>query len=197
MAGLDPTDWDTAYREQRTPWDLGGPTPVFGRLIATGAIPPGRLLIPGAGRGHDALAFAAAGHAVTAVDVSPTACLELRREAEAAGVALEVLEADFFTFEAAGPFDAALEYTFFCAIPPAMRPAYGARMAELIRPGGLLFGLFFPLNKQDESGPPFRVSLDEVEAVLSPGFALELSEQPADSIKPRAGNERLMIWRRR
>ncbi|HEY9900527.1 MAG TPA: methyltransferase domain-containing protein [Pantanalinema sp.] len=197
MSGPDPSYWETSYLEKRTPWDLGGPTPVFARLISEAAVPAGRLLIPGAGRGHDAIAFARAGFSVTTVDVSPTACAELRAEAEAAGVAIEVLTADFFTFSPDAPFDAVLEYTFFCAIDPAMRPAYRDRMERLIRPGGLLFGLFFPLDRQEEDGPPFPVRLDEVEALFGAAFTLERSELPFDSIKPRALNERLMLWRRR
>lgn len=197
MPAPDPSFWETSYQQQHTPWDLGGPTPVFQRLIAEQALPAGRLLIPGAGRGYDAIAFAKAGFLVTAVDVSASACAELRQAAEAAGVAIEVVEADFFTFEVDAPFDAVLEYTFFCAISPTLRPAYRKRMQELIQPGGLLFGLFFPLNKEDEEGPPFRVSVAEVEGLFGDAFALERSELPADSIKPRAGNERLMFWRRR
>ncbi|MBO9539800.1 methyltransferase domain-containing protein [bacterium] len=197
MTGPDPAFWETAYQHKHTPWDLGGPTPVFVRLIAEQAVEPGRLLIPGAGRGYDAIAFAKAGFDVTTVDVSPSACAELREAAAAAGVSIRVLEADFFTFVPEAPFDAVLEYTFFCAITPTLRAAYRDRMAALIRPGGLLFGLFFPFNKEDEEGPPFRVKREEIEALFSDAFVLERSELPSDSIKPRAGNERLMLWRRR
>jgi SAM-dependent methyltransferase len=193
-----PADWEARYRDGDTPWDLGGPTPVFMRLIREGRLSPGRLLIPGAGRGYDAIAFAQAGFAVTSVDVSASACAALRESAAAAGVTLEVRQADFFALTDAECFDLALEYTFYCAIDPALRPAYRDQMAHLLRPGGLLFGLFFPLSKSPEAeGPPFGVKRDEVEASLSERFDLVEAEFPADSVKPRRGNEILMTWRRR
>lgn len=195
---ITPTDWDARYREGDTPWDLGGPTPVFERLIREKVLPTGKLLIPGAGRGYDAIAFAKAGFEVTSVDVSETACASLRARAQEAGASLEVEEADFFTLAREGAYDLALEYTFYCAIDPAMRHAYRDQMAYLLKPGGLLFGLYFPLSKPPESeGPPYGVKRDEVEASFKEHFDLVHAEFPAESVKPRRGNEILMIWRRR
>lgn len=195
---ITPADWEARYVAGDTPWDLGGPTPVFSRLIQAGTLPTGTILIPGAGRGYDAIAFAQAGYAVTSVDLAPSACAALRRQADAAGVRLEVREGDFFDLDEAEGYDLALEYTFYCAIDPSQRPAYHEKMRRLLKPGGLLFGLFFPLEKPREAqGPPFGVTRDEVEASLREGFDLVHAEFPADSIKPRRGNEILMIWRRR
>lgn len=195
MTELDATFWDSRYHERQTPWDLGGPTPVFVRLIREGTIPKGRLLVPGAGRGYDAIAFARAGFEVTTLDLSPLASDELRGAAEAAGVDLDVRVGDFF--EATGTYDAALEYTFYCAISPSLRTAYRDRMARLIRPGGLLFGLFFPLRGPDREGPPFQVSVAEIKRSFGECFDLVREELPEESIKPRKGNEVLMIWRRK
>lgn len=191
-----PSDWEAWYQSHDTPWDLGGATPAFSRLIQEGRLTPGKLLVPGAGRGHDAIAFAKAGFPVTAIDLAPSACATMRQRAAAEGIPLEVVCGDFFSHE--GSYDLALEYTFYCAIPPALREAYRDRMHRLLVPGGLLFGLFFPLNKPPETGgPPHGVQREEVEASLSKGFDLLHAEFPRDSIKPRRGNEILMIWRRR
>lgn len=197
MSDLDATFWDSRYQERETPWDLGGPTPVFERLIREGTIPKGRLLIPGAGRGYDAIAFSKAGYQVTTLDLSPLACDELRTAAEAAGATLDVQVGDFFALDEQGAFDAVLEYTFYCAIPVNQRTAYRDQMAHLIRPGGLLFGLFFPLQQPRPEGPPFEVSVDEIKRSFGEYFELVHEEVPADSIKPRQGNEVLMIWRRK
>jgi hypothetical protein len=35
---------------------------------------------------------------------------------------------------------------FFCAIPPAMRPEWAKRYSELVRPGGVLITLMFPIG---------------------------------------------------
>ena len=193
-----PADWEARYQEGDTPWDLGKPTPAFSRLLREARFAPGKLLIPGAGRGYDALAFAQAGFDVTGVDVSETACQSLRERAAKVGVGLEVRQEDFFAIAEPERFDLALEYTFYCAIDPGLRTAYRDQMARLLKPGGLLFGLFFPLNKPLEAGgPPFGVKRDEVEASMSERFDLMHAEEPADSVKPRRGNEILMIWRRR
>lgn len=197
-ASKDTVNWESWYQEGETPWDLGGPTPVFERLIREARFPKGKLLIPGAGRGYDAVAFAEAGFEVTTVDVAPSACEALRARAKAAGVSIDVRQADFFALQEDGHYDLVLEYTFYCAIAPGLRPAYRDQMARLLKPGGQLFGLYFPLTKPlDEDGPPFGVRREEVEASFKECFDLVHAEVPADSIKPRQGNEILMIWRRR
>ncbi len=194
----EPVDWERWYQAGDTPWDLGGPTPVFARLIREARLTPGKLLIPGAGRGYDALAFAQAGFEVTSVDLAPSACQALRERAEKAGVELEVRQGDFFALDEAATYDLVMEYTFYCAIAPSQRQAYRDQMARLLKPGGLLFGLYFPLNKPlDAGGPPFGVRREAIEASFTEYFDLVHAEQPEDSIKPRRGNEILMIWRRR
>lgn len=197
MSELDATFWENRYQERHTPWDLGGPTPVFERLIHEGTIPQGRLLVPGAGRGYDAIAFARAGYEVVALDLSPSAASELRAIAEEAGVALDVRVGDFFALHEPGGYDAALEYTFYCAISPSLRTAYRDQMAHLLKPGGVLFGLFLPLQAPDPDGPPFEVSVEEIKRSFGECFDLVHEEMPEDSIKPRKGNEVLMIWRRK
>jgi alkanesulfonate monooxygenase SsuD/methylene tetrahydromethanopterin reductase-like flavin-dependent oxidoreductase (luciferase family) len=65
-----PQKWDNNYRRGSDGWDLGGPTPVFKRLASTRRFTPGRMIVLGAGRGHDAREFSCHGFKVTAVDFS-------------------------------------------------------------------------------------------------------------------------------
>lgn len=197
MGDLDAPFWESRYQLGETPWDLGGPTPVFERLLGEGTLPEGRLLVPGAGRGYDAIAFAKAGYQVTALDLSLRACDELRTAAEAAGATLDIRVGDFFAQQDQAAFDAVLEYTFYCAIRPSLRTAYRDQMARLIRPGGVLFGLFLPLHETGREGPPFMIDLEELKHSFGECFDLIHEELPADSIKPRLGNEVLLIWRRK
>jgi len=62
----------------------------------------GPVLDVGAGTGRVALALAAAGHAVTALDLDPELLAELERRAAAAGVRVETVVADAAAFDFAG-----------------------------------------------------------------------------------------------
>ena len=48
---------------------------------------------------------------------------------------------------------------FLCAMPPHMRPDWGKRMAEIIKPGGTLIALQYPL-KEKAKQPPFTLSVE-------------------------------------
>ena len=53
-----PRKWEADYERKTDGWDLGGSAPVFKRLASSGQIKPGRMIVLGAGRGHDAREFA-------------------------------------------------------------------------------------------------------------------------------------------
>ena len=48
---------------------------------------------------------------------------------------------------------------FLCAMPPHMRPDWGKRMAEIIKPGGTLIALQYPLKEKSKQ-PPFTLSVE-------------------------------------
>lgn len=61
---------------------------------------------------------------------------------------------NFFEFTPpSGGFDLSFDYTFFCAITPTMRPSWGKRYGEVIRPGGLLICLAFPIGEAVQVRP--------------------------------------------
>ena len=74
-----PNKWEADYRRGTDGWDLDGPTPALQRLAESGQFAPGRMLVPCAGRGHDAREFARHGFDVTAVDFSEYAVGEMKR----------------------------------------------------------------------------------------------------------------------
>ena len=188
----DPTDWEGRWRAGNTPWDLGGPAPILAEVLQRLGDRALRVVVPGAGRAHDAVAFAAAGHAVTAVDISPTALAEAGRQAQALGQALELRQADWLEPKnfAAGAFDAVWEQTCYCAIPPARRGDYARTVAHVLPAGGRYIGLFWQHGR--EGGPPFHVAPDEVQADISPWFDIDSLEPLRDEVTPR-GNE-FLIW---
>lgn len=192
-----PGFWETNYRDGRLNWDLGGPTPVFCRLVGDPAYPPGRTIVLGAGLGHDARLFARHGHQVTALDFAPGAARAMHALQDAQHPVV-ILQADFFHLPPLldGRFDYALDYVFFCAIDPARREEYAAAVARLLAPGGLLVLLAFPTDDHD-GGPPFTVQPESV-IKLCEGHGLELThrEAPPETIMPRRGREELLVFRR-
>lgn len=192
-----PAKWDADYARGTAGWDLGGPTPVFTRLLRSGSLRPGRAIVLGAGRGHDARQFARRGFSVTAVDFSVFAAREMQRLAEP-DAPVDIWQADLFTLPHTldGTFDYTLEYTCFCAIDPARRGEYADLVQRLLRPGGLHVHLAFPLGAHG-GGPPFAVSAEQILRLFRErGFSLQSREVPPDSVAPRRGREELFLLRK-
>jgi SAM-dependent methyltransferase len=192
-----PTKWEADYQRKSDGWDLGGPTPAFKRLASTRRFKPGRMIVPGAGRGHDAREFARHGFQVTAVDFSPYVVNEMKRLADPQAP-VEVLQHDIFALppKLNHSFDYVLEYTCFCAIDPKRRAEYADLITRLLKPGGAYIDLAFPLDGRP-GGPPFAVSEPELLNLYQErGFKLLERETPVDSVSPRRGAEELFIFKK-
>ena len=192
-----PRKWEKDYEQKTDGWDLGGPTPVFARLARSGNLKPGKMIVPGAGRGHDARAFARQGFQVTAVDFASQAVREMQQLDDPAAP-LDILQHDIFTLphKLDQSFDYLLEYTCFCAIDPRRRADYADVVTRLLKPGGLYLDLAFPLDNR-AGGPPFAVSVAEVLSLFQErGFKLIEREIPVDSVSPRRGAEELLIFQK-
>lgn len=116
--------WSDRYAAESTPWDLGVAHPELMQRLAT-MRGPGKALVPGCGKGHDARALAQAGWTVTALDYAEGLRPVLEPLMDILGG--EAVIGDAFAFDG-GPFDLVFDHTFFCAIDPAQRPAFGAFM---------------------------------------------------------------------
>ncbi len=192
-----PQKWEADYLGKTDGWDLAGPTPVLKRLATSGRFPPGKMLVPCAGRGHDAREFARNGFRVTAVDFSAYAAGEMKRLADPQAP-VEVLQQDMFQLphELDGSFDYVLQYTCFCAIDPNRRTDYADLIARLLKPGGVYIDLAFPLDGR-AGGPPFAVTEAEIVRLFEGrGFKLVSSEKLEDSISPRRAAEELLVFRK-
>ncbi len=192
-----PDKWEADYHQKSDGWDLGGPTPVFKRLASSGIFKPGRMAVPGAGRGHDAREFARHGFQVTAIDFAPHAIQEMKRLNDPSAP-IEILQSDLFKLphELDNSFDYLLEYTCFCAIDPSRRTEYADLVTRLLKLGGTYIDMAFPLDGR-AGGPPFSVSENEVMGLFTErGFKLISREKPEDSIKPRKHAEELFIFQK-
>jgi SAM-dependent methyltransferase len=134
-----PDFWCKRFGDGVTPWDAGGVPSAFERFVLAQAVPLATL-IPGCGSAWEAARLAALQWPVTALDFSPQAVAAARRVLDGADV--ELMCDDFFTFLPTRDYALIYERAFLCALPRSRWADWGKRVAELLRPGGLLAGFF-------------------------------------------------------
>ena len=191
-----PQFWEDIYLAGEAQWDLQGSTPVFKNL--SNNLPLGNLCIIGCGRGYDAIEFAKKGFKVTAVDFASSAILSLKKMAEDENVSLQIIERDIFTLmpDYENSFDYVIEQTCFCAIHPSRRKEYEVIVKGILKVGGHLVGLWFPLDKDiKEDGPPYGTTIDDVKSIFRNGGEITKEEFSEHSIKPRRSREKLIIFK--
>ena len=189
--------WEDLYISGDATWDLGGSTPIFESISKD--ISPGKICIIGCGKGHDAVMFAKKKFEVTAIDFAPSAISYLNHLAADAKVDIHAINTDIFNLsnEYYNQFNYVIEQTCFCAINPTMRNNYEQLVSNLLVKGGLLIGLWFPLDKNiSEGGPPWATSIDEVKNLFSTRWEIERDEFSSLSIKPRKDREKLIVFRK-
>ncbi len=185
--------WNDLYLKGEAGWDKGLVSPPIARLLREGGLGPGAAIaVVGAGRGYEARDAAALGFSVTAIDFAEEAAKALRAAAQA-GPSFAVEQRDLFDLPRthAGRFDAVLEHTCFCAIPVARRDEYVETAAQLLKPRGVLFGLFYAHGRP--GGPPFDTSEEEVRRRFEPRFEVTRLARAPDSFEIRRGAE-LEAW---
>ena len=188
--------WENIYLSDEAKWDLQGPTPIFKELAKE--LPIGDLCIIGCGRGYDVITFAEKGFNVTAVDFAPSAISSLELLVEKKNINANILMRDIFTLmpDYENYFDYVIEQTCFCAIHPSKRRTYEKVVSGIIKFGGHLVGLWFPLDKSlIEGGPPYATSVHEVKNIFSKKWEIVREEFSEFSIKPRNRREKLIIFK--
>ena len=155
---------------------------------------PGTVLIPGCGNDYGVIrAFDAAGFVVTAIDFSPVAVEQGKIALGPLGE--KVLLADFFRHDfGTTRFDLVYERTFLCALTPSRWNEYVARVANLLRPRGLLAGIFFYGEEPDP--PPHPLSVERANEIFGKDFRLRKSDPVTDSLPIFAGQEKWQEWQR-
>lgn len=171
--------WNEAYAGD-PPWDVEEPQPAVVDLVDRGVL-SGHVLEAGCGTGVDALAMAARGVQVTAMDVSGRAVRRAReRVARAAApgvdesggdesaVALVVGECRSIPL-AADAVDGVLDVGLFHAVDAGGRRAYADELAAVLRPGGTAAVLSFGPDAPADWGPS-PVGADDVRAAFADGW---------------------------
>ncbi len=182
---LDESYWDARYKNNTAAWDIGYVSPPMKTYIDSLTNKELEILIPGCGNTYEAEYLLQLGFRhITVIDIAPAVVDKLQLKF-AGNACIQIVCGDFFTH--AGQYDLILEQTFFCALPPAMRPRYVAKMHRLLKDDATLAGVLF--NRSFVDGPPFGGSQQEYEALFNNVFHA-ISMWPCDhSIAPRANSE--------
>jgi SAM-dependent methyltransferase len=184
------TNWNQAYQENFTPWDKGLPSPPLVEWLASNTL-SGQVLVPGCGVGHDVAHLVSLGIDAYGLDIAPAAVA--RAKEHYPQLAERFVCADLFEFR--GQYDAIVEHTCLCALPPEWRTKYRDAVASLLKPDGLLVGVFYINPEMDpgETGPPFGISMDELTSLFAERFQVKESHAPTVAYPGRAGRECLRV----
>ncbi|HTS21477.1 MAG TPA: methyltransferase domain-containing protein [Casimicrobiaceae bacterium] len=171
MAGPTREFWQEKFLAHETKWDRGEPNPQLARWLASGALAPCRILVPGCGSGHEVVALARNGFTVTALDYAPAAIALTRERLERADARATVIETDVLDWPAPARFDAIYEQTCLCALHPDHWELYAERLDAWLAPGGRLFALLMQAPRTGAAdgridGPPYHCDVNAVRALL-------------------------------
>ncbi|TEB29876.1 S-adenosyl-L-methionine-dependent methyltransferase [Coprinellus micaceus] len=204
----DPLSWDNAWKQNITPWDMGGVQPSLKEVMENSRIPfprSGKVLVPGCGTGYDVFYFASLGLKAMGMDISETAveaAYKARyKEPQNVFDNSDFVAANFFEYSniifPEDRFNLVYDHTFFVAIPPAKRSDWGKEMAALIKPGGYLITVVFPILPQTSTGPPYYVRPEHYDEHLQANFEKIYSKVPTKSSPSHEGLEHVVVWLRK
>ncbi|MDR0516666.1 MAG: methyltransferase domain-containing protein [Fibromonadaceae bacterium] len=198
-----PQYWENLYAEGKDTWSLGKATPALLDFFEHPLCPKnGNVLVPLAGKGLDAEAWAIKGHKVLAVDFCPTAldALEMMHGNDN----LATLNRDVFLLSSQDEnkggekFDIIYDYCAFNCVHIHRRDHYVETWLKMLKDDGLVVAFFYPLCKEsNQSLSPFNAT-DERELVarFSGLFNIEKRIVPKKSVKERVGKEEIWLLRK-
>ncbi|MCG2459448.1 methyltransferase domain-containing protein [Flavobacteriaceae bacterium F89] len=184
--------WEDRYAAGELGWDMGEVSPPLKDFIDQLNDKNLKILVPGAGNGHEVVYLYTQGFKnVFVIDIAHRPLQNIKLKLPNIPEE-QLVEADFFDL-AINDFDLVLEQTFFCALDPRLREDYVIKMHHILKPKGRLVGLLFdfPLSVD---GPPFGGNKSEYQKLFSPYFKIDILESSTNSIKPRQDRELFFIF---
>jgi methyl halide transferase len=194
MNKFNATYWEDRYKKGETGWDARQVTTPIKEYIDQLTNKNLKILIPGAGNGHEVVYLNEQGfHNAYVVDIATTPLEHLKKRLPKLSNEHLIL-GDFFELE--DDFDLIIEQTFFCALDPILREAYAQKCNQLLKPGGIMAGLYFdfPLTEQ---GPPFGGDQEAYLQLFSTLFHIKTMERCYNSIPKRANRELFFIFEKK
>ena len=190
--------WEDIYKKDDIGWDLNGPTPTFEKIASK--LKPGKVIILGCGRGHDAITFARFGFEVTAVDFAPSAISYLKSLCIMKNVKVNIIQNDIFLLGRSlnNYFDYVIEQTCYCAIDPNRREQYERLIYRILKPDGCLIGLWYPIDK------PFKIeghhgefSISNLKDIFKKNWKIIEESFSELSVEKRKKREKLITFKKR
>ncbi|MGE3974100.1 MAG: methyltransferase domain-containing protein [Bdellovibrionales bacterium] len=188
-----PTFWGDYYqKDELPPWDLDQYNPNLNGILAQLKLNKSKILVLGAGQGHDANFLAEQGHIVTAVDYSPAAQKSFTQRYPQSLVANYTVR-DVFQLppEWLNSFDLVFDHTLFCAIPPRQRKSLIQVWKKVLKPRGHLLSIFFLLTRT--SGPAYGVTEWEAQQLMQKDFDFIYWSRAKNSAQSRK-NKELIVY---
>lgn len=182
--------WENRYLKNDNPWNLKKITPPLESYINQLIDKKIKILIPGAGFGHEATYLHQKGFKnVYLLDFAkqPLDAFQLQNPDFPDN---HIICNDFFKID--GQFDLILEQTFFCALDPNLIEAYVNKMFNLLSPAGKLVGVLFN-DFYNNSQPPFGATKEEYLKYFSTLFNVKYFDICYNSVDSRLGREFFFI----
>lgn len=190
---MDPQYWQERWKEGRTGWNQDQPTPMMLRHWPGLGLPSGsRVFVPLAGKSEDMRWLAGQGHRVLGVELSQLAVEQFFAESglepevessrygrhySAGGIELICGDAFALDSEVLRDCEAVFDRAALIALPPPLRRRYADELYGRLPDGcrGLLITIEYPQDQKE--GPPFSVEEDEVRALFSPNWSVDLLDR--------------------
>lgn len=193
MMILNKKYWENRYQNNDIGWDTGSITQPLKDFVNQITDKNLKILIPGAGNGHEFDYLVQQGFTnVWVIDIADSPIQKL--QSKHPQIIDRILLGDFF--DHASQYDIIIEQTFFCALNPEIRKSYVSKMHSLLFLKGKIVGLLFDFPLTPE-GPPFGGSKEEYLTLFSEKFTIKKLEKAYNSIKPRAGRELFFIFEKK
>lgn len=165
-------DWEDHYTTGHMPWDSGMPSSELARVLREYGVKPGRAIELGCGTGTNAVWLAQQGFDVTAVDVAANALKVAREKSEAAGVAVNWIQADVQNFGGGmQPFDLVFDRGCYHCCRRVDLAGYLRTLKNVTRSGTRFLCLCGNANEVSESRVP-RVAEAEIREELGGLFEI-------------------------
>ncbi|NQV53802.1 MAG: methyltransferase domain-containing protein [Flavobacteriales bacterium] len=183
---LDVAYWEKRWSDRQTGWDIGYPSTPIKTYFDQVEDHSKRILIPGCGNAWEGEYLHRSGFEnLHLIDIAPTAVRQIQQRIPLLPKD-NVILGDFFALE--GTYDYIVEQTFFCALEPARRMEYAAKVHELLAPGGRLVGVLFDTDFGNDH-PPFGGTKAEYLNYFEGLFDIHAMDRAHNSINPRQGKE--------